>query len=58
MFISRLVEVPVPDDGGLHVCLSACGLLFNDLLFSLYKVNVCVIQSCLYLVCGGVSIDT
>ena len=25
--------------GGLHVCLSACGLLFNDRLFSLYKLK-------------------
>ena len=39
MFISRLVEVPVPDDGGLHVCLSACGLLLDNLLFSSYKLK-------------------
>ena len=25
--------------GGLHVCLSACGFLFNSLLFSLYRLK-------------------
>ena len=39
MFISRLVEVPVPDDGGAACVFECLWVLLNNLLFSLYKLK-------------------
>ena len=39
MFISRLVEVPVPDDGGAACVFECLWVCLTILVFSLYELN-------------------